>query len=216
MGHSLGGTLAAIYAALASESIRALVLLSAPLCFSPAGSHFRDALVSLFPRTVPAVDPFPGSLLSHISALASPRTFIWSRLMDALLSCTDLAAMDIHARVERWALDEVPVSGKLIRQVVESLYRANQLCRGTLEVNGTLLGPGRLSAPTLAVVNAADELAPLMSVEPFTTAMPTHDANVITCPGELGVGLQHLAILVGRAARRHVWPQIISWCAAHG
>lgn len=215
MGHSLGGTLASIYAALAPQSIRTLVLLSAPLCFQPEGSRFRDALVSLLPRVPSAVDPFPGSVLSQASALASPGTFVWSRLMDALLSVTDLEAMDIHARVERWALDEVPVSGKLVHQVVESLYRANRLCRGTLELNGILLGPGRLSVPTLAVVNAADELAPLASVEPFTSAMPTRDVKIIGCPGELGVGLQHLGILIGRVARRHIWPQIMSWCDAH-
>ena len=51
LGHSLGGTLAAIFGATASKSIRGLVLLGAPLCFRPATSRFRDALVSLVHRT---------------------------------------------------------------------------------------------------------------------------------------------------------------------
>ena len=51
MGHSLGGTLAAIFCALEQQSVRGLVLLGAPLCFAPGSSQFRDALVSLFPQT---------------------------------------------------------------------------------------------------------------------------------------------------------------------
>ena len=105
IGHSLGGTLAAIYSALAPESVRGLVLLGAPLCFQADTSHFRDALVSLVPSALSEAEPFPGSLLSHASALASPDTFIWSRLKDAILSMNDRQALDIHARIERWALD---------------------------------------------------------------------------------------------------------------
>ena len=89
IGHSLGGTLAAIYAAFQPKSIKGLVLLGAPLCFEPSKSQFRDALISLVPRKIPEDEPFPGSLLSDASALASPKTFIWSRLIDAALSVGD-------------------------------------------------------------------------------------------------------------------------------
>jgi polyhydroxyalkanoate synthase len=34
---------------------------------------------------------------------------------------------------------------------------------------------------------------------------------MIEYPGELGVCLQHLGILVGRQAYANVWPEIISW-----
>ena len=61
-----------------------------------------------------------------MSALASPGTFIWSRLMDAAFSIADYHALDIHGRVERWALDEVPLPGKLVHQIVEWLYRENR------------------------------------------------------------------------------------------
>jgi len=211
IGHSLGGTLAAIYGALAPATIRGLVLLGAPLCFQPDQSQFRDALVSLVPSTLSDVDPFPGSLLSHASALASPDTFIWSRLLDAALSLTDHHALELHARIERWALDEVALAGKLVHQIVEWLYRENRLCRGALQIGDRLVGPSSLTAPTLAIVNMADEVAPLASLKPFTDAMPAKNARIIEYPGETGACLQHLGILVGREARAKVWPEIISW-----
>lgn len=211
MGHSLGGTLAAIFAAAAPETIRGLVLLSAPLCFHPATSRFRDALVSLVPSTLSEAEPCPGSLLSHMSALASPGTFVWSRLMDAALSATDCHALDIHARVERWALDEVPLPGRLVHEIIEWLYRENRLCRETLRIGETLVGPSTLSVATLAVANIADEVAPAASTKPFVDAMPTGCGRMIEYAGEIGVGLQHLGVLIGRDAHARVWPQIISF-----
>jgi polyhydroxyalkanoate synthase len=57
----------------------------------------------------------------------------------------------------------------------------------------------------------ADEVAPLASVKPCTDAMPANSVCVVEYPGEIGVCLQHLGILVGRKARSTVWPDTISW-----
>ncbi len=210
IGHSLGGTLAAIHAAVLPETIRSLVLLGAPLCFAPSESQFRDALVSLVPEDVSDTEPFPGSLLSQMSALASPYTFLWCRLMDAAMSIVDPYALEIHGRVERWALDEAALPGRLVHQIVEWLYRENRFCCGDLRIGQKLVGPSTLSAPTLAVVNTADDVAPMASLKPFANAMG-RNVRIIEYPGEIGVCLQHLGILVGRQAHACIWPEIISW-----
>jgi polyhydroxyalkanoate synthase len=215
MGHSLGGTLAAIYCALEPASVRGLVLLGAPLCFAQASSRFRDVLVNLVPVELSETDVVAGSLLSQVSAAASPNTFLWSRWMDAALSLADPAAMDIHARITRWTLDEVALPGKLVREIFQWLYREDRFCRGALSIVGRTAGPAGVRVPTLAVVNAADEVAPLASVAPFVDKMPTKDARIIAYPGETGVGLQHLSMLVGREAYARLWPQIITWLNAH-
>ncbi len=215
MGHSLGGTLAAIYATLDPRHLRGLVLLGAPLCFAPGTSKFRDALVLLTPRLSSDVDVIPGSLLSHISAVASPRTFIWSRLVDAALAISDRTAFETLARIERWTLDEVPLPGKLVEDILYLLYRDNSFCQQTLVIGDEAVGPSRLRCPTLAVVNTADEIAPLSSVAPFLDAAPVRDARIIKYPGELGVGLQHLAVLVGKKARAQIWPEISAWLNEH-
>jgi poly[(R)-3-hydroxyalkanoate] polymerase subunit PhaC len=211
MGHSLGGTLAAIYAASEPETVGGLILPSAPLCFAEGESLFRDALVSLLPNPVMDARHYPGSILSQASAAASPATFVWSRYLDAISSANDATAMDIHARVERWALDEVALPGKLVKEIVEWLYRENQFYRGVLAVGGRTIGLKEISAPTLAVVNTADLVAPLNSVRPMGETLGPEKFAIITYPGERGVGLQHLGVLVGRQAHAQVWPQIIDW-----
>ena len=213
LGHSLGGTLAAMFAATASESAAGLVLLSAPLSFRSGASRFRDALVSLVPTDLDEAEPCPGSLLTQMSALASPETFVWSRLADAALSAASQEALSIQARVERWSLDEAPLPGKFVHQLIERLYREDRFCRGELEI-GKLIGPRSISAPRLAVVNAADDIAPLLSVEPFIESLATRDARILEYPGETGVGLQHLGLLIGRKAHARIWPGILSWMGA--
>jgi polyhydroxyalkanoate synthase len=215
IGHSLGGTLAAIFSAFEPRSVHGLLLLCAPLCFQPATNSFRDALVSMIPSDLSETDIVPGSLLSHASAFASPETFVWHRLIDAMMSIGDLQALDVHARVERWALDEAPLPGNLVHQIAEWLYREDRFNRGALTVLGRTIGPSCLGVPTLAVVNTADEVAPLASIEPFLDALPANQITLVEYPGEIGIALQHLGILVGREAYAHTWPKIIHWLASH-
>jgi polyhydroxyalkanoate synthase len=215
MGHSLGGTLATMFAALHPDAVRGLVLLGAPLCFHPGVSRFRDAIASIPSEAMAGMDVVPGSLLSQLSAWASPETFIWSRMVDGALSMTDAQASEINARVERWTLDEVPLSGRLVSEILQWLYREDRFCRGTLPIRNRTVGPSCLKLPVLAVVNSIDKVAPPASVAPFVDAIAHQDTRVIIYPGEIGVGLQHLAVLVGRQAHAQVWPEILSWLDAH-
>jgi polyhydroxyalkanoate synthase len=104
----------------------------------------------------------------------------------------------------------VAVPGKLVRQIIECLYRNNRLFSGSLQIGDRLVGPATLDAPVLAVVNTADDVAPMVSVKPFTDAL-SGNVRILDHPGEIGVCLQHLAILVGREAKVTVWPEIIAW-----
>lgn len=215
MGHSLGGTLAAIYAALEPDSIQGLILLGSPLCFRRGASPFGDGLVSILPDGLTELQLVPGSLLSELSALASPDEFLWARFADAALSLADRRAAELRLRIEGWALDEVALSGKLVGQILQLLYREDRFCQGRLGVRDKLVGPSCLRLPTLAVVNQSDHVAPPASVTHFLRRVPERNAQVIEYPGEIGVCLQHLAVLLGRRAHETLWPAIASWMGDH-
>ena len=121
----------------------------------------------------------------------------------------------VHARIERWSLNEFPLPGRRVYEILEWLYRENRLCAGTLRISDRILGPSSLEVPLLAVANTADAVAPPRSIAPFIEAMPGQYTRLIEYPGEAGVGLQHLAILIGRQAHATVWPDIISWVHGH-
>lgn len=216
IGHSLGGTFAAIFAALYPERLAGLVLLSAPLCLSAGISPFRDALAAMPLAWLPASGVLPGSLLSEISAMASPATFVWSRFWDMAASGLDARAAQIRPRVEHWALDEMPLSARLVHDIFQLLYCENRLCNGTLTIHERQARPSALRLPTLAVANVADEVAPPASAARFLDAMPDVEKRLIELPGETGVVLQHLSVLLGREALARTWPEIVAWIRAHG
>lgn len=210
LGHSLGGTFAAIFAAFDPARLAGLVLLPAPFSFAAGSSTFRDTLVAIAPEMPPALDVVPGSLLPQLSALAAPETFIWSRLVDAGQSLGDPSALAMHLWIERWTLDEFPLPSRLVREVLEWLYCENRFCAGSLQIDDKLVGPRCLCCPTIAVVNTADAIVPSASVAEFIELMPQGYGHLLQYPGEPGVALQHLALLVGHQAHASVWPKFIA------
>jgi polyhydroxyalkanoate synthase len=213
-GHSLGGTLAAIFAALRPERVRGLVLLEAPLRFGPAGAGAFAPLLAAAPgRWSPSMGrvTVPGTSLDLASLLAAPDTFVWDRWIDRLGSVWDPERLLVHYRVERWLLDELPMSGRLLDDVVELLYRQDRFMRRTLVLGGRAARPDHVTAPILAVVDPRSRIVPPMSVLPFLEAANTADTRVLEHESETGVSLRHVGVLVGRRAHRELWPRILDW-----
>lgn len=214
--HSLGGTLAAIFAALHPGRIRALTLLGAPINFGPDFGAFAP-IVALSPpaeQVTAAHGIVPGSFLNSVSLMASPATFAWSRLQDWLECLPDADGMETYLAVERWTLDEKPLAGQLFVDVWEQLFRANRFMDGTLTLNGKRAAPASVTSPLACVVDARCAIAPPQAVLPFHAAARSREKRLLWYEGDQGVSLQHVGMLVGRNAHRHLWPEIADWMLA--
>jgi polyhydroxyalkanoate synthase len=213
MGHSLGGTIAAVSAALHPELVEALVLLEAPMHFGDDASVFAPML-AISPHVgqmrTPG-RPVPGSFLNIVSLLAAPMTFQLARYVDLMLSLADPARLGTHLAVERWTLDELPVPGRLFEDVVERLYRRDQFMAGTLKVGSRQIGPAALTTPLLTVLNPHSQVAPVESVLPFHRAAASRRKQLTVYEGDVGVAIQHVGVLVGRTAHRRLWPAVLRW-----
>ncbi len=213
IGHSLGGTLAAIHAARRPEGVAALVLLEAPLTFDPAIDAFAPWL-----RASPAARRFlagagtvPGSELSAAAVAAAPDAFLWHRWGDAFISFSDPERHALHLRVLRWAFDEMALPAPLLRDVLERLYRENRLWEGRLEVSGRTVGLADIAAPTLAVVESESRVVPPEGVLPALARTSAAQSRTMTWDSEPGVALAHVGVLVGPSAHRRLWPRILDW-----
>jgi polyhydroxyalkanoate synthase subunit PhaC len=210
-GHSLGGTLATIFASRHPKHVRALILLEAPLSFSGDAGAIANLI-----RMVPATDAlryvsaYPGTVLNALSLAASPESFLWWRWRDLLLSAGDPAALRTHLLVERWTLDEYAMPSALFADVVD-LYREDRFLRGTLLVEGQTAAPRNLTMPVLAVVDPESDVVPPSSVMPFLDALPHRNWTLLHYEPDIGVSLRHVGVLAGRNARRILWPEILAW-----
>ncbi|GGG28689.1 poly(R)-hydroxyalkanoic acid synthase [Caldovatus sediminis] len=220
VGHSLGGTFAAILAALRPERARALVLVDAPLAFGPerGGPLARAAAAAPHARRLRrlAGSPVPGAFVAQLATAAAPETFVLQRWADLGASLADPLALAIRARVERWLLDELAMPGRLFEEVVERLYREDRLAAGTLEIGGRRVGLERLRSPVLAVVNPPGRVVPPESILAGLAALPAALPRRVLRheEAERGAALQHLGPLVGPAAHARLWPEIVAWIHA--
>ncbi len=212
-GHSLGGILAAIYGCARPDDVSAVVLLESPLHFRHDLGCFAN-LVHATPdaRAIAAAyGELPGAFLNLVSAMAAPHAFQMERVLDRVLSMGNPEAMAVHMRVDRWTHDEFPLPGKMFSDVVESLYRRDELMRGKLNIGGRAIGPGMLRAPLLAVADPRSTVIPLHSMRPFYEAAGSSAKRMLHYEGDIGVGLQHVGVLVGKGAHERMWPEIFGW-----
>lgn len=212
-GHSLGGTLAAIFASLHPQRVSRLLLLDAPLHFGPELGDLdrlvaRAPPVSLITAGMPTV---PGTFLNWAALAASPEAFHWSRQADAYASLSDPHALHTHLLVERWSLDEMPLPHQLFEDVVENLYRRDRFLRGTLRVGRRIADPRQITAPILSVVERKSRVVPPEAVLPFHDAVSSREKTILWYNGDRGVALQHVGCLVGKNAHERLWPQMTQW-----
>jgi polyhydroxyalkanoate synthase subunit PhaC len=209
LAHSLGGLLAAVFAALHPERVQGLALLAAPLHFGAETRVFRAMVAGLDPGALP--DALPGSFLSMASLAAAPDTFGADRVADALASAADPAAWRTHLQVERWALDEFALPRGLVSDLATQIVREDRFARGTLRIGRRSAAPSRIAAPLLCVVDPRCRLVPPASVLPVVEAAGSRCKTVLHYEGDIGVSLQHVGPLVGRRAHALLWPKILDW-----
>ena len=213
VGHSLGGTLGAILAGRRPELVAGLVLLEAPLHFGADAGAFAPLVAAAPPAgwLRPRSRAVAGSFLDLVSSVASPRSFRLERHLDLARSLADPRRAATHLRVERWTLDELAVPGRLFEDVVERLYRRDELMTGVLSVAGQRVTPASVRAPVLTVVDPWSDVVPPRSVLPFHERVGSTRKRVLDYRGDVGVALQHVGVLVGRTAHRELWPEVLRW-----
>jgi polyhydroxyalkanoate synthase len=209
VGHSLGGTLAAIAAALEPPLVSKLVLIEAPLKFGEQTGALEPIVLSS-----PAVPlgPVPGTLLDLASVAADPEEFVFGRYADAYACLQDQEASAIHVAVIRWSLDEFSPSGRLIQGVLQLLYREDRFARNQLHLLGRFAGCDLLAKiPVAAIVDHTSRVVPSSSALGGLI-----NPSIFVYEPEIGVALQHVGPLVGRRAHKTLWPNLIDWMRGAG
>ncbi|HPD20478.1 MAG: alpha/beta fold hydrolase [Desulfomonilia bacterium] len=217
-GHSLGGTFAAIFAALHPDMVGGLVLLGAPIRFGP-GVGAIDSLVARAPGACVFTSisgNVPGWFLGAMSTLASPASFQAERWADWQSSLTDPRLLRTHMKVRRWTLDELPMPGLLFEEVVERLYRRDCFMGSRLDIDGKCATPRSIRAPILTVADRRSVLVPPEASLPLNDIAGNQANRVLWYEEEPGVALQHVGMLVGRRAHQSLWPAILRWIGECG
>ena len=205
-GYCMGGTLAAIYAALHPKRVKNLVLLTSPIDFAEAGylaqvvqnEHFPlDAVVNAYGNVPPWLMQAGFKLLNPIGDMVKYYNFIKHMHNDLFIE--NFFAM------EAWVNDNVPFPGAAYRKYIKDLYQNNLLYQGLFEIDGKRVDLKKVTANHLSVAASEDNICPPQSAICVKELISSQDNEAIVLPGG------HMGVLVGGRALKTTWPRITDW-----
>jgi len=211
-GHSLGGTLTALAAALAPEGMAGLVLIEAPTAFGKRAGAFAPLVAASGDagRVAALLGGAPGSFLNMAAMMADHHAFVVQPFWDWMACLPDPEGLLLHLKLRRWSLDEAPLPQPLFEDVVELLYHRDLFLRGQLRLGGQRLNPA-LPHPLMTVYDPRSRTVPPSSLMPLHDMNPHRLTRRTAWEWEPGVLFHHLAPVVGRKAHKELWPLILGW-----
>ena len=209
-GYCMGGTMAAMHAALRPERMRNLVTLTAPFDFDGAGLHglWTDRRHFDPARMAQAFGNVPGDVIDTGNAMLRPvanyfgaRMTMWERLL-AGKDMTGWKAMN------KWVNDGVPFAGAAFTQWIRDFYQDNLLVKGEMTIKGEPVDLSRIEVPLLNIAGEKDHIAPPAMVEPLNDLVSSRDRDYLLMPAG------HVGLLAGSGARKGLWPKVTDWLAS--
>src|SRR5207245_1317604 len=110
-------------------------------------------------------------------------------------------------RFLHWMGSDVPLAGRLFRDVVIEVCGRHRLVRGDLSVGGEPVNLKRITCPLLNVLGRFDELVPPRAGEPLTQLIGSDDKRTVVFPSS------HVGMAAGLAAHQELWPAVGQWLA---
>jgi poly(3-hydroxybutyrate) depolymerase len=113
----------------------------------------------------------------------------------------------LEAIFKNWNSSTIDVPGTYYLEVIEKLYKRNELARGSFVALGQKIDLSRLRLPMYLLAGSADEVvAPeqLLAVERLVGTQPEYLRHeVAPC--------NHLNLFMGRRTLEEYWPRIVRW-----
>lgn len=192
MGFCLGGTLAAIYAAMAKEPIENLILFVTPVDFS----HFprfdllhqaiKEEAIDLSPL-IDALGIIPATFIHYGVRLITSPVYI-SPYLSLLQKGHNKEYVHKWSLFNQWTKEHIAFPGAALKQIVNDLIIHNKLLTGEFTIGGKPARLQEISANLLVLASTNDELVPIEQALPMMTLAGSEDKELIQLPnGHTGI-----------------------------
>lgn len=210
VGYCLGGTMAAMYAALHAERgpLVNLVCFTTPVNSDGMEMQRTWANPEHFDidRLVDELGNVPPELVVSSIEMLRPLQRVSGRVK--LLDHVDNDEfVKAHLRIERWANDQIPFPGEVARQMQKDFLLANKLVRGEFELGDRRVDLGAIRVPFLHVLAQHDYLVPEASARDLVRLVGSEDKTEVVLKGG------HVSLIAGANAKHRLWPQLDAWLA---
>ena len=211
IGYCMGGTMAAMFAALHPELVRGLCLLGAPIDFHASGTLADWTRRERFDADllVDALGNMPPSLMQSGFKLMNPFD-AWQKLVGLARDAEDDDRVRQFVALEAWLDDNIAFPGGVYREYIGRLYQDNALIGGGLRVGDRAVDLKRLTVPLLNVIALRDHICAPPSSRALMDLVGSTDRELV----EFDTG--HIGLTTSRRSLRDLWPRIAAWIEARG
>jgi class III poly(R)-hydroxyalkanoic acid synthase PhaC subunit len=162
VGYCLGGTIAAIYASIAEEPIKNLIVATVPIDFSTLAGPgkwaegLRNGDINV-DRLVDVYGVIPSSYVEAMfRAVSSPIYF--SHYTMLLNRADDQRYVDKWRRMNKWTTDHVSFAGEAFRQLTNDLFKENKLVKGELMIGNKYADLNNIKSNLFVISSTNDNL----------------------------------------------------------
>jgi poly(3-hydroxyalkanoate) synthetase len=212
IGLCQGGWLSLAYAGRFPAKVRKLAMAGAPIDIAAAESEL-SAMAAATPLTMfqGLVESGDGRVIGRrVAPLWGTETVEPENIREILQTPEPIGSPQfarLEASFKAWNAWTIDVPGTYYLEVVEKLYKRNELAAGDFVALGQRIDLSRLRHPMYLLAASADEVvAPgqLLAVERLVaTSSENLCCEVAPC--------NHLGLFMGKTALREYWPRIVRW-----
>lgn len=197
IGYCLGGTMAAMYTAIAEEPIKNLILNVAPIDFSsfPIFDKWLKAAkkghlnADRFLETIGLVPAL--FVESGVRIITNPIYF--SHYLSLLNRSYDKDYVEQWQGLNNWTKSHIPFPGAALKQFNDDMVKGNKLIHGGIQINGKKADLHNIHANLLVVSSKYDRLVPEGLVYPVMDLVSSEDkAHISLEGGHTGVVPEYL------------------------
>ena len=206
IGYCMGGTLAAIHAALEPDEVAALVDLLGPVDFAHGGALRRMVDRRWFDAEAIAAAGNVSAFQMQAGFAALRPTLDIGKLVGLVdLVAADPAAREAFAALETWASDNIPFPAAAYRTYLSELYQDNALAAGRHVALGRRVDLAAIRCPVMTIVADRDNICPPAAALALNDLVASPRRDVLAVPGG------HVGAVVGSRAPAAVHAPLAAW-----
>ncbi len=209
-GYCLGGTLAAIYAALHPDKIRNLMIMAGPIDFGEKYGAFEwwtDERYFNAEKMVKAFGNIPDYMFTWTFKFLDPVQNLHTKYLTLFENAQNEKFVDMFFKMEKWIHDGIPVTGAFYQELIEKWYQGNYIVQNKLRINGNKVDLKNIGMPVITISGERDHIVPLASTTALLDYVSSKDKMSIEC------SCGHIGLSVGSRSHRKVWPKVTEWLA---
>lgn len=213
LGYCMGGTIAAMYAALfPALPLKNLILLTSPIDFADeltglltlwtSERYFNyDLIIEAFGNVPGEFIDIGNRMLKPVNNYIGSYMNMWERIMQD-------QPMDTWLAMNKWVNDVIPFPGAAFRQWIRDFYQQNKLVKGKIQLRGRLVDLSHISCSLLSIAGRKDHICPPPQAEAIMRLVQSEDKQFLL------VDAGHVGLLTGSGAQKMLWPQLCGWLQA--